>query len=251
LRLRVLATGSKGNCYLLQSDDGHTVVLDAGVAASIIQRAVGYKTAYLDGVLVTHEHQDHMKSARDLATRGIPVWMTAGTMFGTSFPYGSDTHPVAIACGGGYSAFDLGGWRVLPFPTQHDAVEPVGYLLTNWMTNVLYATDTFYLKYKFVGLTHIIIECNYCTDILYRNIENGLVDPAMKKRLLNSHFSLENVISFLRSTNLTKCVKIVLVHLSAGNSDAKRMVSEVLEATGVDTVAAEAGMDIDLNLTPF
>lgn len=248
VNLHIIHTGSTGNCYLLTSDNGETILLDAGVRYSEIQKALSHDISKVTGALITHEHQDHCKAVPDLLKAGIRVRMSVGTSLalnGTGTPL-KRRHPPA------YDLIQAGEWTIQPFATEHDAEEPVGFLLANYRGHkILYATDTFYLKYSFTGLTHIIIECNYCTDILLQNIEAGRLPVAMKSRLLHSHFSLENVIKFLRSTDLSSCVKIVLVHLSDGNSDAARMVREIHLASGIPTAAAENGMDIDFNLFPF
>src|SRR5699024_2678510 len=97
---------------------------------------------------------------------------------------------------------------------------------------LLFATDTYYVRYKFQGLTHMMIECNYSMDILEENIASGRVHKAMKRRLLKSHFSLENVKEFLKANDLSKVQEIHLMHLSDSNSDKDRFKREVQELTG-------------------
>ena len=129
--------------------------------------------------------------------------------------------------------FRIGTWTILPFETQHDAAEPLGFLLANQDGDkMLYATDTYYIRYRFQGLTHIAVECNYSLDILRANVEAGLVEPALKSRILKSHFSLENVKEFLKANDLSKVEEIWLLHLSDSNSDAKRFKREIQELTG-------------------
>src|SRR5690606_25201550 len=101
--------------------------------------------------------------------------------------------------------FQIGTWTILPFDTQHDVAEPLGFLLSNTSGDkLLFATDTYYIRYKFKGLTHIMIECNYSLDILNENIAAGRVPQVMKKRLMRSHFSLENVKDMLQANDLSK-----------------------------------------------
>lgn len=119
--------------------------------------------------------------------------------------------------------FRLGTWTVLPFETQHDAQEPLGFLLANGQgEKLLYATDTYYIKYRFPGLTHLMVECNYSKDILEANVENGLVPGEMRERIIRSHFSLEHVKEFLKANDLSKVQEIWLIHLSDNNSDQER-----------------------------
>jgi phosphoribosyl 1,2-cyclic phosphodiesterase len=129
--------------------------------------------------------------------------------------------------------FNIGSWTVLPFDTRHDAEEPLGFLLANQdREKLLYATDTYYIKYKFSGLTHIAIECNYSLDILRTNVANGSIDPVLKNRILKSHFSLENVKEFLKANDLSKVQEIWLLHLSEQNSCEKRFKREIQSLTG-------------------
>jgi len=135
--------------------------------------------------------------------------------------------------------FRIGTWTILPFETQHDAAEPLGFLLANQAGDkLLYATDTYYIRYKFHGLTHIMVECNYAADILKRNVEAGAVPKELKSRILKSHFSLENVKKFLQANDLGKVQEIWLLHLSEQNSCEKRFKEEVQKITGKPTYIA-------------
>lgn len=248
MNLHVISTGSKGNCYLLTDDQGRVIALDAGVKSADILKAMNHNIGKFDGALVTHEHKDHCKAVAILETIGIPCYLSKGTYEVTEGP----ASILPVTSDGRFDVFKVGNWYIQPFSVQHDAADPVGFLLANFQTHkILYATDTYYIKYSFTGLTQIIIECNYCTSVLMANIEAGKITGSRKDRLLHSHFSLENVLKFLKATDLSKCLKIVLVHLSDGNSDAKQMVDAIYKQTGIETIAAVDGMDINFDLTPF
>lgn len=254
MNLHVISTGSKGNCYLLTDDQGRVIALDAGVRISDTLRAIDHDISNLDGVLVTHEHMDHIKAAPILSNMGVPVYLSQQTIDATEHfkPDWNLSRPLPVTSDGRFDVFKVGNWYIQPFSVQHDAADPVGFLLANFQTHkILYATDTYYIKWNFTGLTHIIIECNYCTSVLMANIEAGKITGSRKDRLLHSHFSLENVLKFLKATDLSRCIKIVLVHLSDGNSDARQMVDAIYKQTGIETIAAEDGMDINFDLTPF
>jgi len=121
----------------------------------------------------------------------------------------------------------------MPFDVKHDAAEPLGFLWANKDGDKLvFITDSYYSPYKFNGLTHIMIECNYSMEILNENIANGKVPRIMKKRLLKSHFSLENVKDFLRINDLSRVQEIWLLHLSDNNSDEALFKQEIQELTG-------------------
>lgn len=221
-----LASGSKGNCYKI--DDGRTpLLLEAGISFREIQKGLNFRTSELAGVLVSHEHKDHSKAVRDMMKAGIDCYMSQGT----AETLGVSGHRINIIKA--RQQFRIDTWTILPFETQHDAQEPLGFLLANRNGDkLLYATDTFYIRYRFQGITHIAVECNYSLDILRANVEAGLVEPALKNRILKSHFSLENVKEFLQANDLSKVREIWLLHLSDDNSDAEYFKREIQELTG-------------------
>ena len=84
-----------------------------------------------------------------------------------------------------------------------------------------------------------MIESNYQTDILERNIESGSVSNAQKDRLLFSHFSLENVLKFIDGMDRSKLRSIHLMHLSNGNSNAIEMKRAVMALSGLPVIVCE------------
>lgn len=226
ISIKTLATGSKGNCYWI-SDGSTPLLLECGISFRDIQRALNFNTSDIAGVLVTHEHKDHSKAISEVSRRGFDIYMSQGTKEALSLD-----HP-GIKIVESKKSFKIGTWTILPFDTEHDVSEPLGFLLANRTgEKLLFATDTFYIKYKFPGLTHIMIECNYSMDILNENIRTGRVHKGMKRRLVKSHFSLENVKDFLLANDLSKVQEIHLLHLSDTNSDEELFKKEIQELTG-------------------
>jgi phosphoribosyl 1,2-cyclic phosphodiesterase len=170
---------------------------------------------------------DHSKAVKEIMHAGIDCYISAGTVEAL----GLSGHRLNIIKA--KQQFRIGTWTALPFDTQHDAAEPLGFLLANQAGDkLLYATDTYYIRYKFHGLTHIMVECNYSLDILKRNVDAGAVPKELKSRILKSHFSLENVKRFLQANDLSKVQEIWLLHLSDNNSNAERFKREIQELTG-------------------
>lgn len=170
---------------------------------------------------------DHSKAVKDIMRAGIDCYISAGT----AEALGLSGHRVHIIKA--KQQFQVGTWTVLPFETQHDAAEPLGFLLANQDgERLLYATDTYFIRYRFANLNVIAVECNYSSDILKRNVEAGAVPKELKSRILKSHFSLENVKRFLQANDLSKVEAIFLLHLSDGNSDAEKFKREIQELTG-------------------
>lgn len=226
IEITTLASSSRGNCYKVT--DGVTpLLLECGISWKEIQRGLDFQTAELQGCLITHEHKDHCKAVADVMKTGIDCYMSAGT----AKSLGIDGHRVKTIKP--QEQFNIGSWTILPFETQHDAEEPIGFLLANKEGDkLLFATDTYYIKYRFQRLTHIMVECNHSYDILDKNVDSGALPLAMKNRLIQSHFSLENVKEFFKANDLSKVKEIYLLHLSDGNSDADRYKREIQQLTG-------------------
>ncbi|MFF5816390.1 MBL fold metallo-hydrolase [Lysinibacillus capsici] len=226
IQIKTLATGSKGNCYHI-TDGSTPLLLECGISFKQIQQGVNFETANLGGVFVTHEHKDHCKGVESVLNRGIDVYMSQGTREALLL----DHHRIKTVIS--KEQFRVGTWTILPFDVQHDVNEPLGFLLqSDNGSKLLFATDTYYVKYRFKGLTHIMIECNYDQQTLDENVDSGRIHPAMKKRVMRSHFSLENLLEFFKANDLSKVEEIHLLHLSDGNSNIERIFKAVARATG-------------------
>ena len=232
IEITSLASGSQGNCYRV-SDGSSPLLLECGIPYRDIRRELRFQMSEIAGCLISHEHKDHCLALKDMVKAGIDCYMSVGT----ARALGVESHRIIYARA--KQQFKLHTWTILPFEIEHDAKEPLGFLLSNEKgEKLLYATDTAYLRYKFPGVTHIMIECNYAEDLLDANIASGAIDPVMKHRLIRTHFSLENVKAFLRANDLSKVKEIWLLHLSDGNSDAQRFKREIQELTGKEVYIA-------------
>jgi len=247
MKLKVLASSSKGNCYILETPTGN-LLFEAGIPWKEILKGLNYNISNVVGCLISHEHQDHSKAVYDVLKAGIDVW----TSKGTANSLGIDRH-YRLNIIKSRDQFKVGDFLVLAFDTEHDAEEPLGYLIQYMPTKekILLLTDSFYCKYKFKGLKYICIECNYIKETLDENIKDGYINEAMKPRLLQSHFSLENVKKFLKANDLSQCREIILLHLSDINADSERMIREIEEVTGITPKIAEKGLEVSLDLFPY
>ena len=247
MKLKVLGSSSHGNCYILSTPTG-SLILDVGLQWRVIQKGLGFDLSKVVGVVLSHEHKDHSKAVPDLLKAGIDLYLSKQTKQAV----GANESHRAITIEP-LKQFTAGNFTVLGFPTEHDCEGSLGFLIQHKPTGekLLFLTDSFYCKYKFKGLNYIMIECNYIKETLDANIEAGLINEAMKPRLLQSHFSLENVKKFLQANDLSQCRKIVLLHLSYSNSDATRMIREITELTGIETVVADAGLELELEQYPY
>lgn len=248
MELKVIGSSSRGNCYILTAGNAR-LILECGMRLDEIKKALNFDMEDLQGCLVTHEHGDHARCAKEILQLGIDTYMSKGTAQILRL----DKESCYLHHIRALEKLDIGEYTVLPFDIQHDAAEPLGFLIQYRPTGeqLVFATDTYYLKYKFSGINYFLIECNYIKAILDENIERGVIPIPVKKRTLQSHFELDNVIEFLKSSDLSQCQKIVLIHISDSNGDAKKMADEVYLVTGIDTIAADTKMTIELNENLF
>jgi phosphoribosyl 1,2-cyclic phosphodiesterase len=221
------ASGSKGNCYAV-SDQHTTLLIECGISIQRIKEGLGFRLSQVTGCFVSHEHHDHCKAAEKVMKAGIDLYMSEGTKDSLGLT-GHRIHTLKPK-----QQYNIGSMSVMPFHVQHDAAEPMGFLIRSRKTKekLVYITDSYYSRYRFPGLNYIMLECNYAEDILDANVEGGRVHIAQKKRLLQSHFSLENVKDFLQANDLSDVKEIYLMHLSETNSDAERFKKEIQELTG-------------------
>lgn len=220
-----IASSSLGNAYILDDEKGLPLLLEAGVSFKKLQIASGFRLSSFGGALISHSHLDHCRAVHDLIKAGIDCYMTAPTAKAIELA----GHRVKII--EPLKQFNIGNWKILPFSTQHDCEGSVGFLLANGESKVCFATDTAYLKFRFSGITHLMIEANYDNEILNKNVENGSVTIERKARLIKSHFSLKNLVEMLKANDWSRLQECWLMHLSKENSNEmhfKRVVQEIL-----------------------
>ncbi len=229
MEIKILASGSSGNAYRIS--DGKTgLLLEAGIPLKAIQVGCDFRVSQIQGCLVTHNHQDHSKAAKDLARLGVDIYASSGTIEACKLT-GHRIHAVTEL-----QELMIGSFKVLPFDVQHDAPQPLGFLLTSTETGekLLYFTDTYYIKYRFDRLTHIMAECNYDKETLQRSVEAGYIPIELVPRLMKSHMSLEHFLDLLKANDLHSVKQIYLLHLSDNNSDENRFKLEVQKQTGAE-----------------
>ena len=247
MKLQVIASSSKANCYALHAE-GEILLLDAGVPIKRLLKEVKDFRGIV-GCVLSHEHMDHARCVKDLLERGVRMICSNGTKDALlpDAPVSQlwTLRAVQLAA--------LNHFTVMPFQTEHDAAEPFGYYIRYEPTGetLLYATDTYFLRFKFPQVNYWVVECNYVDSVIDEAANEGELDLSLRRRLKESHMSLARLKTALAANDLTETRKIVLIHLSDERSDEKRMVSEIAEQTNIEVVAADAGMMIDLELSPF
>lgn len=247
MELKILGSSSAGNCYVF--DNGmEALILECGISFEDVKRSVNFDISRIVGCVVSHEHGDHAKEVQKFLNAHIPVHASAGTIKAIKVKSNSQMlNPIEAN-----KPFTLGNFKILAFDVQHDAAQPFGFLISHPETGItLFATDTYYLAYKFKGLNNILIECNYRLDILRRNLSNGSVPIITKDRIIESHMSYDTCLEVLLANDLSDVNNIVLIHLSDSNSNALEFHAGIKEATGKNVHIADRGVILKFNKTPF
>ena len=173
--------------------------------------------------------KDHCKSFRDISRMGIPIYTGAETIKAIDPMSEYRLHEITPL-----KQFQVGSFKIMGFPLIHD-VPILGFLIVSGKDKLCFLTDTAFCPYRFKGVSHFMIEANYQSDLLDQNIESGLCEPGLKKRLLETHMELKQVRSFLKTNDLTKVQEIWLIHISGRNANKEQMRKIIIQDTGIPT----------------
>lgn len=220
-----LASGSRGNCTYVGTPD-HGVLVDCGLSTKqVLQRMehVGLGAARIDGVLITHEHTDHVASARILSDRlqkrqgrPVPFYMTRGTAANLN-PRCAPGAFTPIAAG---VSFALGALKIDPFRLPHDVADPVGYLISLYDVNVGVITDlgraTRLVEQQLSRCDVAVLEFNHDEQMLLE----GAYPWALKQRVRGAHGHLSNAESeaLVAASAGPRLKHLMLAHLSEENN---------------------------------
>jgi phosphoribosyl 1,2-cyclic phosphodiesterase len=244
LRFNVLASGSTGNALLVQTDE-KTILIDAGLSGRKLEQLmtqVGFSVTDLDGILITHEHSDHIKGLGAFARKHrLPVfanqatWNAMGPLIGDI-----DVAQQHIFKTG--DQLEFGGLHATSYAISHDAAEPVGYTFRYGDRKLGLATDLGYastkVKETIFDSDMLILESNHDVELL----RMGKYPWNIKRRILgdSGHLSNEAAGEALVDLLEGRTRNVFLAHLSLQHNmiDLARMsVTNVLRERGVDLQA--------------
>ena len=229
------ASSSLGNLYRVVSDSFRTqLLIECGLPIKDIRKCLGTQMNKIDGVLISHEHKDHSRAIHEFLKMGIDIYTGKGTLTAIEAEKSPYVHSVKSQ-----EVINVGDITILPFKTNHDAAEPLGFMLRDEADIVMFATDTYNVEYKLNGATKLMIECNHSYEIIDKKVAAGTLNKKQAERLVKSHFSLENLKNWLKLNDLTRLKEIYLLHLSKTNADPVQFKKEIEELTGVPTYIAD------------
>lgn len=227
-------SSSKHNLYTVETVSGGRLMIECGCTPKQLQKKLDYRLDNIVGCLTSHEHLDHARSAEWLLNNGIDVYMSMGTAQALSLAHRRlhilrDRHLSHIS-----------QYEVFPFSVEHDAAEPLGFIVKEGAEALLFITDTFMVKQRFACEFNIIaISCNYDGSTLKQRVDEGKVNETYAKRLLTSHMEKETTKAYLRDCcNLGKCTEIHLLHMSENNADKERIRKEIENEFFIETIIA-------------
>lgn len=245
MKFASLGSGSRGNAALIEAGDTR-ILLDNGFAAREVEsrlRRLGVEPDSIAAIVVTHEHQDHIKGVGALARRyKLPVWMTAGTQRENRCGALPEVRLFSFHDGG----FRIGALQVEPFPVPHDAREPAQFVFSAAGRRLGILTDIgFYTPHITEMLRTcdaLFLECNHDEDML----ASGPYPPALQRRIAGrlGHMSNKQAAGFLAQFDLGRLQHLVAAHLSEKNNSSGLVRAALLSvAETIDDCLCIASQD--------
>ena len=236
MRMVSIASGSSGNCIYVGSDETH-ILIDAGISNKRIEKGlneIGVTGNDLDGILITHEHSDHIKGLGVLARKyGTPIYSTKETLEEIGNVKSLGDYPRELFRPICHDVdFYIGDLEIKPFRIDHDAANPVAYRVQNNRRSVAVATDmghySQYIIDHLQGLDAILLESNHDVKML----EAGPYPYYLKTRIASQRGHLcneENAATLVRLLE-NGCERFALCHISQENNTPELALESVRAA---------------------
>ena len=226
--LKILGSGSTGNGYIL-TVDGKSIIIELGMPWLTYISNVDLSNVV--ACLVSHRHKDHYndKVAKRFCKAGIPIYTNLDVEANSNIP-AKFSKIEGIKVG---KAYMLGGGFVVQPMNLNHSVPNYGYLIRHEkLGKLVFATDTSAFPYRFKGVNHWLIECNYDPDII---IDDKLADNATRSNY-NDHLSKQQCFDALKDNFCIETKSITLIHLSNENSNADEFKEELQTLLKFDNV---------------
>jgi phosphoribosyl 1,2-cyclic phosphodiesterase len=224
-----LASGSKGNAIYV-SDGTTSILIDAGLSGVEIERRLAYRGISPDdltGIIVSHEHIDHVRGVGVLSRRyDLPVYMNTKTQLAASPIIKNIKVQKPFTCGSG---FTINGLTFHPFAVSHDADDPVGFTVTCRNTKIGLATDlgiaTEMVKHHLKNCELLLLEANHDMTMLLKGPYPWSVKQRIKSR--TGHLSNEESKILLQELSHHNLKHVILGHLSETNNTPEKALAHV------------------------
>lgn len=239
MKFASLGSGSEGNALLISTASGTTrttVMLDCGFGIRETERRLarfGMEPTEVTGIVVTHEHKDHVGGVFKFARRHhIPVWLS----FGTYQAIREDCSGISLQFCRDGDQFAIGDLALLPYTVPHDAREPVQYLASNGRVKLGVLTDagqsTPHLVQALSGCHALMLECNHDRQML----DDSTYPPSLKQRIGGAygHLSNQTAAEILAALDQSHLKKVVGAHLSRQNNTPELARAALCSALGAN-----------------
>ncbi len=247
MRFASLGSGSEGNSLLIAAASGTTqtcVMVDCGFGLREAERRLAkleVRPEQIGGIVVTHEHSDHIGGVFKLARRHrIPVWLSHGTFEGAAF---DDALGVDIRLCRDGEPMAIGDLEITPYTVPHDAREPLQYLAADGLRKLGVLTDvgqsTPHLLAALGGCDALLLEFNHDSEMLARSAYPAWLKARIAGPL--GHLSNAHSAEILAALDKARLRKLVAAHLSQKNNTpalVKAAIDGVIAGQGVDVVVA-------------
>jgi len=236
MRFASLGSGSEGNALLVAV--GRTqVLMDCGFGLQdTLMRLARLEVSpeQLSGIVVTHEHGDHISGVARLARRfDLPVWLTHGTLRSQARAFAGIANIREIDA---HLAFAIGDIEVIPYPVPHDAAEPVQFVFSDGERRLGVLTDTghgtAHIEKMLGGCDALVLECNHDAEMLM----NGDYPYSLKQRVGGrfGHLNNQEAAGILARLDVSRLRHLIAAHLSRRNNTQELAVRALSGAIGCE-----------------
>jgi phosphoribosyl 1,2-cyclic phosphodiesterase len=234
MRFASLGSGSEGNALVVQAGQTY-VLMDCGF--SVVETGarlarLGLAPDQLNGIVVTHEHGDHVAGVARLARKySIPVWLTHGTLRAQFKSLGGLPKLTEI---NSHSSFAIGELQLQPYAVPHDAEEPVQYVFGDGARRLGVLTDTgcstLHIEKTLSGCDALVLECNHDAGML----AGGDYPLSLKQRVGGrfGHLNNADAAALLARLDNRRLQHIAAAHISQKNNTRQLAVQALSAALG-------------------
>ena len=230
-KLKVLSSGSSGNCIAVYDSRGKYILLDVGLGYKDILNGLNWNLSNCVSTFTSHIHRDHSKALAHFIEAGVPCFSN------------QDVCDHYKGCQFLDRMVKVDGFKAQTFDLVHNAPNNAFIVDTFDGIRILYCTDTQYIPKRVKGVNCAIIECNHDEDTIIDNMCEG-VDSRSQ---FENHHSLDRCIEYLKSIYSADLTSVILWHPSGTNLNKKEAVRRVKEELGFEAVyMAEKGLELEI-----
>ena len=230
MTLKTIATGSAGNSFVLTSESGKHLMIEAGLPIGELKKGIDFDVENWQGLITSHGHNDHSMSAEKVRNMGIPTFT----------PYKDIDHKRLRT--------RLGDFQIESFPVPHNGVENRGFIITVDGQKICFLIDLEFCPYDLSkqGINVLIVECNYISELVPDDL------PNIQHKVIG-HCCLDTTIGIIQ--NCQKHLrKVILTHMSNGSTmDKERALKEIKTSIPeyIEVVFAKENTVEDISEIPF